>query len=174
VKHKAHSKIHHHLRKHMSGKKILFWVLAVLVAAAVVFALVKHFAKAPTTSTSQQKGATALAQRKDIDPSQLPPHFPPDIALPGNVKVLQNYTLDSTSENQAIRVYETTKSLADEFKYYKDILTKSGYVIGKTIDQTYVKTISAMKGNTQIQVTIAENTVTRQKTVNVSSVEKLQ
>lgn len=154
----------------MSGKKIIFWVLAILIAVAIIFALVKKLIETPK-ETPKEPVVAAGIQKTEVDHSKLPDKFPADIPIEQGATVTQNY--NSTIGDglfQATRVFETKKSLAENFKLYQDVLTKNGYIIGvnDTVDQPSAKAISARKGNTQVQITIEENQVSHIRTINIS------
>lgn len=153
-------------------------IVIIVVLALVAWAWYSHNpvkkAAAPATTQQQTTASTTgpVVQTTQVPDSQLPTGFPSDIPLEAGAQITQNYTAQaSTGLSQATRVWVTAKTLDQEFQVYQTFFgdAKNGWTIQNTVNQTNLKAISAGKGKVQVMVNINQNTVTGQKTVNISA-----
>ncbi len=151
----------------------LVWVVALVIvvaAAALVFLfLARRNVQAPVT---QMPPAPKLkVDKKDLAANQVPDKFPQELlALEQSAKLTQNYNASAADGRfQATRAYETTKSLADAIKVYRDFFTKNGWAIQDSLDQDKLKVIIAIKDNNQVLVVADENATTKVHTVVVTA-----
>lgn len=150
-----------------SSLKKWIWVIAIAVVVVVVFAIAYPRMQGGNTTTVLPKHQGI--EKKDVDTSKLPEKFPGDIPLEEGAKVVQNYNATAPDGTiQATRMFETAKTLDENFKLYKDFFTKNGWTIVSSLDQENIKAIGATKDKTQAQLTFALNSTTKVKTVEIS------
>lgn len=125
----------------------------------------------PPRTTPEGKPSTGII-KKDVPPQTLPGKFPAEIPLEPGAKVVQNYTVTTADGRlQATRVFETAKSLEEQHQLYQDFFSRGGWRVISAVNQPALKTVAAMKGTVQVQVSIAENTLTKIKTIDITAVE---
>lgn len=152
------------MNKKQSTKLKIVAIVVVLVAL-VLFISVK-FSGIQKNSTKQENFTVT---RTEVDKSKLPEKFPIDIPIEAKAKVTDNYNaLATNGMSQATRRFETAKTLDANFKLYSDFFSKNGWQTTNTINQPKLKIVFVAKGGTNAQVTMAENSVTKKKTVDIS------
>lgn len=150
-----------------NNKKWAAIALLVVVAAGAWFLLVKLEKK--NAANKAKPAPLVKAQKMDVDFSKTPQKFPADIPLEKNANITQNYNA-TTPEGvfQATRVFETSKSLADNMTLYTDFLNKNGWKISSTIDKPSLKSIIGKKGSETLLINITDNAVNHKKTVSIT------
>ncbi len=145
--------------------------LAALIALLVIVLVIRQV---KMNRHSNGVGRTTLngITTSEVDFAKAPQKFPADIPIESGAKITQNYNATTADGHlQATRVFETKKSLEDNFKIYTNYLTKAGYEVKSTVDQTNYKMVYGIKDNSTIQVSIDENSQLNVKTVNISYIE---
>lgn len=154
--------------KHVVDAGQLFKML-VIVAALLCLLYVAYrlggFNKVKPTVTPQP----AQVQKTNVDFSKTPEKFPANIPLEANARTTQNFNATTPDGVfQAVRTFVTGKSLADNLALYTDFLKKDGWTIKGTLDNPTYKMIIGAKDKSNIQISIDENKVTKERTVSVS------
>lgn len=147
-----------------------FLAAAIIIAVAlVVFIVMVAF---PIRNADKKMAVKPSQQKKtELPVSQTPAKFPAEVPIEKGAKILQNYNISDADSLQATRVFETTKSLDENFNLYKEFFTKNGWTIINTLNQPQLKVISATKEDFHAQVTIAEN-AKKVKTVDLSFTQR--
>ncbi len=168
----------------MGNKNTLFAVLGVLVIAAVAigFIVFRH-APAPVTKLPEnvapvQKQPEKLVvplevKTQEVPVTKAPQSFPSAIPIEQGAKITQNY--NATAPNgmfQATRVFETGKSLDENFTLYNAFLKSDGWTLTNTVDQPTAKLLSAKKDQAQLQISMTENSVTKVREIDISYSEQ--
>ncbi len=137
----------------------------------------------PQTTTPQTEPTYTqpLQTWEPVDPpllkvTQVPPDKLPGNFFPTNIPredtiadVNQNYVVfTAKNQYQATRGYRTTKSLDSLMAVYRSYFMREGWHIVSAISQTKLQSIAAQKPQTQIQVSMSENSITGEKTVDIS------
>jgi len=157
----------------LQSKKIV-WVFAVIgiiiVALAIVMVIInRQMAKPTTTKTNTKTAAELKVDRQEVPPATLPENFPTDIPLEKDAKVIQNYTATTNNGGfQSTREFETKKTLAESYRIYKAYFQQNGWQLSGGVDDTYVKVVSANKGNLTATVTMDYNLKTDIKTIEIT------
>lgn len=155
------------------NKKII--ILCILVAALIV-GIFWYTKKVNIKEQNQSTSSVPISHftRTDVALDKAPDKFPKDIPGESGAKVTQNYNVSTPDGRyQATRVFESNKSLIENFSIYKNYLTSNGYNIQSTVDQTSYKMIFGIKGDKSLQVTMDESTGVNIKTVNISYIEPI-
>jgi hypothetical protein len=151
----------------MESKKSLWLLLivGVLLVAVVVLVTLK-----PKKETAQEnKNTQPKLVHNDIEPNKVPEKIPTDFPFEAGATIAENYVLKSeTTDAQATRKFQTKKTLAENYKIYEDYFKKNGWTITATLDQPTIKSITAVKGKLQANLSMSENTETKARTVDVS------
>lgn len=149
-------------------------ILVALVILAVLIAIIligsnKSTKQVVDTNADQNQ---LEFSKSNVPSNQIPGIIPTDIPVESNAKVTQNYvstTKDGLSQSN--RVYETSKSLADNYKLYTDYMKKNGWEITSTINDENSKMISGRKQNSLLLVQMTVNKDTTSKTVTISATQ---
>lgn len=152
-----------------SLKKILLVLLGIVVLAFVASWVIS---KRSAQNKNDKKTVDTAIYKTNVDPSQAPAKFPSNVPIEAGAKIVQNYNANTADGRfQATRVFETSKSLAENFKIYGDFAKADGWETRSQIDQPTYKMLLFHKGNADLQVSIDENQSTKIKTVNISYTE---
>jgi len=153
----------------------LIWPFAIIGVIAVATVLVVAFLvpKKNTVSTLARTQAEIMKpQIAPVAPGQLPSKFPSDMPVEAGAKVTQNYNAtNSVGGFQATRVFESTKTIADNLKIYQAYFQKNGYTVQDPVTAPGYTSILGTKGRTQIKVSMNEHPTTKTTTVNISLTE---
>jgi preprotein translocase subunit SecB len=149
-----------------------------LVAIIAALATYKYYkpSSAPAGLTQEQQDEAnkqtanhSDVVKKDVDVAKLPDRFPSDIPLEADAKVDQNFTAQTQNgQYQATRVFQTTKTLDENYKIYSAYLKSAGWTTIANVDQDKLKVLGAKKGDAFLQININENSVNKIKTVSIS------
>lgn len=147
-------------------------ILAVIVAAVVIgSAKLGKRSPAPITQnqTDTTTGEAPKFDKKTVDSSKLPDKFPADIPSEQGAQILTNYN-GSTPDGstQATRSFVTAKTLAENLKIYTDYMKAKGWAVKATVNDETSKMVMGTKGDQQLQVTMSENSSSKEKTVTIS------
>lgn len=108
-------------------------------------------------------------RKQEVPSTALPQGFPEDFPVEAGAKILQNYEADdSHGYFQSTRVFESGKSLNDNKIIYKAYLENNDWLISSELDQEHFRLLTATKGQDQIQVTIAQNLLTQDVSINAT------
>lgn len=156
----------------LSSRK-LPWVFAVvgIIVVALAIAGSKYRSKSQGTAPTNTESKVVTT---NIAPSQLPDKFPSDIPQESGAAVLKNDVQFATDGRfQATRSYVTAKSLDENIKIFRNYFQTHGWTLTTNVDQPLFKSISATKGDLNMQVSINDNQLSKQKTVDIYVVQKV-
>lgn len=143
-------------------------VLAVILVVVLMFASKQKQQPVATNEkpAAQQKEAIV---KTEVDPAKTPEKFPLDVPIEAGAKITQNYNATAVDGRfQATRTFETAKSLDANLKIYTDFLKANGWKIQATVDQPTFKMVMGTKDQSQLQISMSENSVSKTKTVDIS------
>lgn len=147
----------------LHSKAIVWFCLVVGLLAIATVVAIKQDA-GPQTAQQQLE-----VSQQNVEVTALPEGFPNNLPLEAEAKVTQNYNATTNDGRvQATRVFETSKTLDENYKIYSDYAKNNGWSLNTGIDQKDLKVITATKDGQVLQVTINLNTATQIKTVNIS------
>lgn len=142
--------------------------LIMLVAAALAIALiVSIFVGDEGQDAGAQLPDISIGKIVDVEGDKLPDKFPADIPLEAEAPILQNYNL--TAENgdfQATRVFETKKTLSENFALYSTYLKNGQWTLNSSSDEPKLKVLSASRDKDRLLITFTETEGSN--TVNIS------
>jgi hypothetical protein len=157
----------------MQNKKFTLWAVVVLVVV-LALVLVIRSSKKPQSGTGNKPASGSLQVTKtEVPPGTAPQGFPADIPIEAGAKITQNY--NATAGNglfQATRVFDSSKSMDQNFAIYSDYLKSAGWTVVNTLNLSTTKVLAAKKGAANLQITIAQNTVTKVISVSISYSEQ--
>lgn len=161
----------------MANKKIAITVVIVVALAVIAAMAVKiskrPSSKAPASQAGQQGSQPMKVVQTDVPVTKTPDSFPVNIPMEKDAKITQNY--NAKAENglyQATRVFESVKSLDENFKIYSDYINSNGWKLVSSLNQENLKALAAQKDKGNLQVTLNENSQTHIKTVSVTYSEQ--
>lgn len=149
----------------MAKNKNLSTILGalILVGVAVLIFSNKHVANIGT------KNSQLKSTKENVEQAKLPENFPPSLPVEPQAKITQNFSVKTPSGNsQGTRVFETSNTLENSFKLYKEYFLKSGWTSTANVDKETVKIFSATKSKQQAQVTVSQDAATKVKTVEIT------
>ncbi len=154
----------------MESKKSL-WLL--LIVGAILIAVVVLVTLKPKKEGAHQadinKDKQPKIERTDIDATKIPDKIPASFPFEAGALITQNYTVvTDDGRSQATRVFETKKTLAENYTFYENYFKQNGWTIVSTLDQPQLKSIAATKDKILAQVTITENSVNKTRSVDVT------
>jgi hypothetical protein len=149
----------------------LLVVVVVLLAAFVVTKFYNKKLGGPAATNSQPP---LKVQETAVDDNKLPQGFPSDIPLEDGAVVTQNYNAttsgsENTASFQATRVFESKKTLEQNFDLYTTFFKQHGWTIKTSFEDVSAKSITAQKGAYIVTVHIGQNTITGTVTVNITA-----
>lgn len=87
--------------------------------------------------------------------------------------IVQNYEADiSDGRHQATRVFESAKTVAQNYQLYLDFLTEDGWEAQNKSQAETVASLYAVKTGSELTVSITKNAVTGAVTVDLSALVK--
>lgn len=149
-------------------QKTLFWTI---LGISVLLVLLIVLGGKPVRQTAKPSGEPAkfTVTKQDMPQEELPKKFPVEFPLEEGAKVLQNYNATTNDgRRQATRMFETAKSLEENYRLYEDFFQENGWTILTTLDQENLKALAASKDQEQLQVTLNLNPTTNISTVEIS------
>jgi hypothetical protein len=127
--------------------------------------------KSKVEPTATSDFSTSIPESiKQIPPEKLPSFFPLKIPLEKNAKVLQNYSQIIGNKEQSTRQFISQKSIAENFRIYKDYLQKNSWTIVNTLDQPEIKSLSAKKTPNNLIITMTSNNLTKEVIVDITMI----
>lgn len=151
--------------------KLVVLVAAILALLFVAFLVTKKFVTRNTDQSDQPK--SAVVQKTNVDFGKDPEKFPSDIPVEAGARITQNYNATTPSGLfQATKVFVTEQSLASNLTIYTKFMNDNGWDVTATVDQPTFKMVSGKKEDVTLQVSIDQNSVTNERTVSISYVEK--
>ena len=160
----------------MKDKKIIILLVLAIIAALLGAVYLIQSKDTKPTEQPQVKNEEPTEKndlvRKEVDPSKLPEKFPADMPMEAGATVTQNYNATGPDGGiQASRAFITAKTLAENITIYRNYLTKAGYDVKEILNRDNIKVLYGVKGNTSITVAVNENSVNKEKVVNISYTE---
>lgn len=157
-------------------KKILYILLVLILLGALGFVSYKYYllqkVVSPKTSEQQKSGPPEQVKeitKKDIDASKAPDRFPVDVPIEAGAKITQNYNAQAPDGRyQATRVFETNKTLDENFKIYQDYLKQKDWEIKSTENKENYKMLFGSKTGQQLQISIDYNKDFKISTVSLT------
>lgn len=157
-----------YLRNHLAF--IVIVALAIIVLALAGLILVFSMTDKSGPQVNDQE--TPIVTQKDLPVTQVPEKFPVNVPIEEGATILQNYNATAADGRfQATRTFETKKSLDANFTIYENYLKANNWKIETTLNQPEYKLLVGTNGNTQLQISLSENTVDKVKTVDISLTE---
>ena len=148
---------------------ILVGIIVCVIVAGVfaVYAYQKqnHSKKAAPSSTSTAQ--IPKIQTTEVPKGQMPLNFPADFPSGNQMVVYQNtQTLLNGSYHESAMQFASSLSADANYALYTAYFQKNNWILGTTVNQSAVKTISAQKGSLQAIITISENATSKAVIVN--------
>jgi len=138
--------------------------LAVLVALVAVIGFVHSPMPLSSTKTGTGTSTTPAAsplftQIKNVTSTEVPVAFPADIPWETGVKILQNFQIKNTvtGKTQSTRVYDSAKTVDQNFTIYQSYLKNGGWVVKSALSQPNIKNLDAAKGSARMTITIGKD-----------------
>ena len=161
--------------------KLWMGIAAVVIILVLAWLAFSHSSKPQSGNPAQNPKATSTqpsaivplkVTRTDVPPAQAPTGFPTDIPIEKNAQIIQNYNATANGLIQATRTFITKQTLADNFTLYSNYLKNSGRTVTNSLDLSTDKGLAATRNNSNLQITISQNTITKVNTVDISYVGK--
>lgn len=155
-----------------SKKKFsIFTILIVVLAFAVLIITQK---RTPVLQpVAQTERAVQEPQKTDFGTS-MPTDFATDIPVEEGVKVEQSYGLNYAGQKQLTIVFQSTKTVKENYALYADFLKKQNWMVINKYENPKLYSLVGEKGNNGINVTISEDisSTSTKSRVNISILKK--
>lgn len=154
-------------------KKFVWLIIFMVILAGGALAFNKFYKNSDKVdvggkSVNNQPPKVQVSQTA-VESTKLPEKFPTDLPLETGAKVTQNYTATTVSGvMQSTRVYETKKTLDENYKIYKDYLKKASWSIENDINEATRKILVASKGDSQMTIVMNKSETVSTIELNVS------
>lgn len=139
----------------MDYKRTTLIVASILIVAGLGVFIVKQ--KSVQTAKDQTVAISPEPQRTDFR-TNMPTDFPIDIPVERGVKVEQSYSLNYVGQKQLTFVFQSTKTVKENYSLYSDFLKKQNWIVSNKYESSKVSSLYGTKENNDINVTISENT----------------
>lgn len=155
-------------------RKILLSVLGVAVVVGAYYLISEYGGIKPARqSTNQSKEKDFSVAKKEVAANQAPSGFPSDVPIEAGATIIQNYEADvSDGRHQATRVFQSSKTVAQNYQLYLDFLTKNGWTVSNKSETETIASLYAVKAGSELTVSITKNSVTGVVTVDLSALVK--
>lgn len=142
--------------------------MTVIIATVIAVAFVYFFLAILRTKSNRSLGPII---KTEIDRNQAPTGFPKELPIESGAVIVQNYEAQApTGQHQATRVFESKKTVAQNYKLYLDYLTKNGWQIKAKTESPALSSIFAVKADGFLTINISKNAITNSVTVDLSLV----
>ncbi len=156
-----------YLKTHLAFMTIITLVIIVLALSGYI--LFDGWQKKHNSGKKTSSQEELVVLKNEVSTNKLPDQFPTTVPIESGAEITQNYNASTPDGRfQSTRAFVTTKSLADNLKTYQDYLKSNGWKVLATIDEETYKMILGTKDQSQLQVSISENTISKVKTVDIS------
>ena len=145
------------------NKNLILSVVALAALAGLVFLW-----------QGQKKPAEQARQipRKDVPKNQVPAGFPEGIPIEPGARVIYNYeSALPDARKQAVRIFESAKSVGENLQTYLDILAKTGWEVTSKTEIENFASIFANKAGATLGVNISKNSKTGSVEVTLNSIK---
>lgn len=142
-----------------SNKKKILTVIAmaaVLVVAIGMFVVLQKI-KIPVQPITQIEQTQPEPQKTDFG-INMPTDFPSDIPVEKGVKVEQSYSLNYVGQKQLTIVFQSTKTVKENYTLYSVFLEKENWNISNKYEGPKVSSLYGTKESNEINVAISGNT----------------
>lgn len=139
-------------------KLAIIGISIAVVVGIVVFAVYKQKGRQGATPVAEKITTTTTEPKRTDFGTKIPTDFPTDIPVENGVKVEQSYSLNYVGQKQLTIVFQSTKTVKENYALYTDFLNKHNWSISNKYESAKVSSLYGTKGNNDINVTISENT----------------
>lgn len=160
--------------------KILLIILTALMIGVVLFVTIKFGRDSLSTTTSIPPKETENLLKSSPEPTKTdfgtatPTDFPTDIPIEKGVTPTQSYTLDYPGEKQLSIVFPSMKTVKENYALYSGYAKKEGWMVVNTEEKDSLSFLYATKENTDMNVTIMEESTSTSFTKSQVSIGVLK
>lgn len=140
----------------MNFKNIILMVSIVIVLGLGIFAI-KQKGTQVQPSTAGQTTTTTPEPKKEDYGTNMPTDFPTDIPVEKGAKVEQSYSLNYTGQKQLTIVFQSTKTVKENYVFYTDFLKKQNWNVINKYESPKLSSLYGAKESNDINVAISEN-----------------
>lgn len=157
------------------SKKFILLLLALGVTAIIVVVVLALIGKTrPTGTTPEDYVAPYTEQKQDVSQNQMPRGMPSNLPVEAGAKILENSN-STTSNNalQATRVFESKKTLTDNFAIYEKFLKDNNWTIVTRVNDANNKVLSGRNGQSTLQFSMDQDPELKVVKVSIYYVEPI-
>lgn len=141
-------------------KLAIIGISIAVVVGVVVIAVYKQKGRQDVMPVSEKIKTTTAPEPKRTDyGTKLPTNFPADIPVEKGVKVEQSYSLNYVGQKQLTIVFQSTKTVKENYAIYEDFLKKENWSISNKYESAKLSSLYGTKDSNDINVTISESAV---------------
>lgn len=143
----------------MDYRKLAIIGISIAVVIGVVgFAVYKQGGKQDVMPVDEKITTTTAQEPKRTDfGTSKPDDFPTDIPVEKGVKVEQSYSLNYVGQKQLTIVFQSTKTVKENYSLYTDFLNKQNWSISNKYESAKISSLYGTKDSSDINITISEN-----------------
>lgn len=145
----------------MNYKRIILAVVGIVIVVGLgVFAIYKQNRSGVIAPVAEQKVANTPEPQKTDFGTSMPTDFPTDIPVEKGIKFEQSYGLNYAGQKQLTIVFQSTKTVKENYALYSEFLKKNNWNISNKYESPKLSSLYGAKENNDINVTISENSTT--------------
>ena len=139
-------------------KKTINILIATMAVAMVVVGVT--ILRPQTSPTAQTEPVSQGQEPHKTDfGASAPTDFPTDIPIEKGAQVQQSYSLNYAGQKQLTMVFLSSKTVKENYSLYAGFLKTQGWNVSNTYQNSALSSLYGTKGNTAINITISENTM---------------
>ncbi len=156
------------------SKKFLLLFLALGVTAILVGLVVAMVGKNRVGTTASTYQAPYSDQKQDVTAGEIPRGMPSTVPMEDGAKILENSnTTTSNNALQATRIFESTKTLAENFAIYEKYLIDNNWSIVTRINDSTNKVLAGRSGPSTLQIGMDQDPQTKVVKVSIYYVQPI-
>lgn len=159
----------------MNYKKTALVIVSIIIVVGLgVFAVKQKSGQvlAPVVKETATTTETQVPTKTDFG-TNIPTDFPTDIPVEKGATFGQSYSLNYVGQKQLTIVFQSTKTVKENYSLYADFLVKQGWNISNKYESAKLSSLYGIKGSSDINVTINEN-ITASSTKSQVSISVLK
>lgn len=143
-------------KKSMAGGALAVLIILILLLIVIIVIQKRKLSPQPVPPVVQ----TPQEPQKTDFRTKLPADFPADIPIEKGVKVEQSYSLNYAGQKQLTFVFQSTKTVKENYILYADFLKKQNWNVLSKYESPKISSLYDTKENSDINITISESAVT--------------
>lgn len=138
-------------------KKVLK-VILILLLITTLYTIVSYFYNIHKEQIPENGGTIVPKSQKVEFGEIIPVDFPSGIPIETDVLPSQSYALNYSNQKQLTVVFDSTKTISQNYALYKNFLKQDGWIIKNSYEDAKISFLYGIKGDSDINITINTKT----------------